>query len=41
MFHIKPSYDKECQLRKEYRELLSSYEIWQPKDVDSEENIED
>ena len=38
---IKPSSGKECQLRKEYRELLSWYEIWQPKDVKNEENIED
>ena len=38
---IKPSYGKECQLRKEYRELLSWYEIWQPEEVDNEENIEE
>ena len=38
---IKPSYGKECQLRKEYRELLSWYKIWQPEEVDNEENIEE
>jgi len=38
---IKPSYGKECQLRKEYCELLSWYEIWQPEEVDNEENIEE
>ena len=35
---IKPSYGKECQLRKEYHELLSWYEIWRPEELDNEEN---
>ena len=35
---IKPSYGKECQLRKEYRELLSWYELWQPEEADNEDN---
>jgi hypothetical protein len=33
---IKPNYSAECLLRKEYRELLSWYEIWQPDEPDNE-----
>ena len=33
---IKPNYGAECELRKEYRELLAWYEIWQPEDADTE-----
>ena len=33
---IKPNYGTECELRKEYRELLAWYEIWQPEDADTE-----
>jgi hypothetical protein len=36
---IKPNYDTECELRKEYRELLAWYEIWQPEGVDNEEEL--
>lgn len=34
---LKPNYGMECQLRKEYRELLSWYELWQPEEPDIEE----
>jgi hypothetical protein len=37
---IKPNYGAECQLRKEYRELLSWYEIWQPDEPDNEDDID-
>jgi hypothetical protein len=33
---IKPNYGAECQLRKEYRDLLS----WQPDEPDNEEDID-
>lgn len=33
---INPNYGTECELRKEYRELLVQYEIWQPEDADTE-----
>ena len=32
---IKPHYGNECQLRKEYRELLNWYELWQPEEADN------
>ena len=35
---IKPELGKELQLRKEYRELLSWYEIWEPEQADSIES---
>jgi hypothetical protein len=37
---IKPNYGVECQLRKEYRELLSWYEIWQPDEPNNKEDID-
>uniref|UniRef100_K4A1R9 Uncharacterized protein n=1 Tax=Setaria italica TaxID=4555 RepID=K4A1R9_SETIT len=35
---LKTNYGMECQLRKEYRELLSWYELWQPEEPDIEED---
>jgi hypothetical protein len=37
---IKPNYGEDCQLRKEYRELLAIYEISQPDEPDVEEDID-
>ena len=34
---IKPEYVRDSQLRKEYKELLSWQEIWQPDEIDGTE----
>ena len=34
---IKPEYGRDSQLRKEYKELLSWQEIWQPDEIDGTE----
>jgi len=33
---IKPDYGKDSQIRKEYKELLSWHELWQPDEMDTE-----
>ena len=37
---IKPDYGKDTCLRKEYRELLSWYETWQPDEIDGTESAQ-
>lgn len=34
---IKPNFGKESQLQREYKEMLSWHEIWQPDAVDGTE----